>query len=109
MGAHSALVRLLMRSVASTNVMTTNTTVLAINAAETLLGWIERRKSGRSASPDADYARARRELAALIPLGLGCLGGTAFGAIAYVMVGLPCVIVAILAVGVLAVWYQGRR
>jgi uncharacterized membrane protein YoaK (UPF0700 family) len=109
MGAQSALVRLLMRSVASTNVMTTNTTVLAINAAETLLGWIERRKSGRSASSDADYARARGEVAALLPLGLGFLGGTAFGAIAYVIVGLPCVIVAILAIGVLAVWYQGRR
>src|SRR6476661_4576664 len=63
MGAQSALVRLLMRSVASTNVMTTNTTVLAINAAETLLGWIERRTSNRSASWGADYARARRELA----------------------------------------------
>jgi uncharacterized membrane protein YoaK (UPF0700 family) len=109
MGAQSALVRLLMRSVASTNVMTTNTTVLAINSAETLLGWIERNKSSRSASSNVDYARARRELAALLPLGLGFLAGTALGAIAYVMVGLPCVIVPILAVGVLAVWYQGHR
>ena len=46
MGVQSALVRLLMRGVASTNVMTTNTTLLAINAAEILLGWIERRKAG---------------------------------------------------------------
>ena len=45
MGVQSALVRLLMRGVASTNVMTTNTTLLAINAAEILLGWIESSQS----------------------------------------------------------------
>src|SRR4029077_8221776 len=50
MGAQSALVRLLMRGVASTNVITTNTTLFAINAAEILLGWIERRKARPSGS-----------------------------------------------------------
>src|ERR1700730_13718851 len=40
MGAQSAIVRLLMRGMPSTNVMTTNTTMRAINAAEILLGCI---------------------------------------------------------------------
>lgn len=106
MGAQSALVRLLMRGVASTNVMTTNTTLLAINAAEMLLGWIERRKAGPSGSSNAVYAQARREFAALLPLGLGFLGGTVLGAIAYITVGLPCVLLAILPVGILALWYM---
>jgi hypothetical protein len=61
-------------------VMTTNTTLLAINAAEILLGWIERRKAGPSGSS--------KEFAALLPLGLGFLGGTVLGAIAYIRIGL---------------------
>ena len=40
--------RLLMRSVASTNVMTTNTTQIAIDATELFLAWLERcRRGGR--------------------------------------------------------------
>jgi hypothetical protein len=40
MGSQSALVRLLARGGISTNVMTTNTTLIAINTTEALLGWI---------------------------------------------------------------------
>jgi uncharacterized membrane protein YoaK (UPF0700 family) len=54
MGAQSATVRLLMREVPSTNVMTTNTTMLAINAAEILLGCIERWKTGARGTSNAD-------------------------------------------------------
>ena len=78
MGVQSALVRLLMRGVASTNVMTTNTTQFAIDSAELLLEWRAHRRGGgqgagalpRGAAagrdPDADRAlllprhRARR-------------------------------------------------
>jgi uncharacterized membrane protein YoaK (UPF0700 family) len=108
MGVQSALVRLLMRGVASTNVMTTNTTLLAINAAEILLGWIERRKAGSTGSLNLNYAQAHNEFAALLPLGLGFFVGTALGAIAYISVGLPCVLLAIFPVGSLALWYMRR-
>ena len=108
MGVQSALVRLLMRDVASTNVMTTNTTLLAINAAEILLGWIERRKAGSTGSLNSNYAQARNEYAALLPIGLGFFVGTALGAIAYINVGLPCVLLAIFPVGGLALWYTRR-
>lgn len=43
MGTQSATVRLLMRNVASTNVMTTNTTQIAIDATELFLAWLARR------------------------------------------------------------------
>jgi uncharacterized membrane protein YoaK (UPF0700 family) len=105
MGAQSALVRLLMRSVASTNVMTTNTTLLAINAAEIVLGWIERRKGASTGALNPNYAQAQNEFAALLPIVLGFFAGTALGAIAYVNVGLPCVVLAIFPVGGLALWY----
>jgi uncharacterized membrane protein YoaK (UPF0700 family) len=104
MGAQSALVRLLMRGVASTNVMTTNTTLLAISAAEIFLGWIERRKAGSNTR----YAQAHREFVALVPLGLGFFAGTALGALAYITVGLPCILLAILPVGILALWFMRR-
>lgn len=108
MGAQSALVRLLMRGVASTNVMTTNTTLLAISAAELLLGWRERAKAGPSPASTAAYAQARHDFAALLPLGLGFFGGTALGAVGYMSMGLPCCFLAILPVGSLALWSLRR-
>jgi uncharacterized membrane protein YoaK (UPF0700 family) len=107
MGAQSAIVRLLMRGMPSTNVMTTNTTLLAINTAEILLGSIERWKAGVRAGSNADYIRARAEFAVLLAIELGFLGGTALGAIAYITVGLSCILLAVLPVGGLA-WYARR-
>jgi uncharacterized membrane protein YoaK (UPF0700 family) len=104
MGAQSALVRLLMRGVASTNVMTTNTTLLAINAAEIVLSWFARRHGDASAAKSADYARALDEFQGLLPLGLSFLGGTALGAVAYITMGLVCLVLAILPIGFLALW-----
>jgi uncharacterized membrane protein YoaK (UPF0700 family) len=106
MGAQSALVRLLMEDVGSTNVMTTNTTRLAINSAEMLLAWIKHNKTDPSATSNAACAQARREIAALLPLWLGFLAGTVLGAIAYVTVGLLCIFLAILPIGSLALRYS---
>ncbi len=44
MGAQSAMVRLTMKGVASTNVMTTNTTQIAIDATELVLAWRAQRR-----------------------------------------------------------------
>jgi hypothetical protein len=86
--------------------MTTNTTLLAINAGEILLAWVERRKVSPSGSSNAGYAQARREFAALLPLGLGFLAGTALGVIAYITVGLLCILLAILPVSILALYMR---
>ncbi len=108
MGAQSAMVRLLMRGMPSTNVMTTNTTMLAINVAEILLGYLERRKLGPIGGVNPDYMAARREFGVLFPIELSFLGGTALGAIAYMTVGLLGVLTAVLPVGGMAVWYMRR-
>lgn len=86
MGVQSAMVRLLMPGVASTNVMTTNTTLFAIDAGELLLGWHGRRKGDAEAAKQYDAARGR--LAILVPLGLGFLFGTAAGALGFYWFGL---------------------
>jgi uncharacterized membrane protein YoaK (UPF0700 family) len=100
MGAQSALVRLLMRGVASTNVMTTNTTMLAISATQTLLGWIASRKAGPN--ENRPYHGARQDLIGLLPIMVGFVSGTLSGAVAYATLGLLCLLFAILPVGALA-------
>jgi len=86
MGVQSAAVRLLMRGVASTSVMTTNTTQLAIDATELFLAWRARHRAGADAA--AACAAARLRCARLAPIMLGFLLGTAAGTIAYVTIGL---------------------
>jgi len=102
MGVQSAVVRLLLPGVASTNVMTTNTTLFAIDTGELLLGWHGRRRGDAQAV--AQYAAARARLAVLIPLGLGFLFGTAAGAIGYMWVGLWCLTVVLAELIGLIVW-----
>jgi hypothetical protein len=92
-----------MRNVASTNVMITNTTLRTINSAKILLGWIECDKSDPIGTSNS--AQARREIAALLPSWFGFLAGIVLGTTAYVAVGLPCILLAILPVGSLTLWY----
>jgi uncharacterized membrane protein YoaK (UPF0700 family) len=102
MGMQSALVRLL--GYPSTNVMTSNTTQLAIDVAELALAWQARRRSPADAVIAAEYTGIRDRLAVLGPIVLGFLVGTIAGAVAYVGLDLWCVLVAIaLALG-LAAW-----
>jgi uncharacterized membrane protein YoaK (UPF0700 family) len=109
MGAQSALVHLMMRGVTSTNVMTMNTTLLAIGAAKMLLGWIERHNADAPVTSSPDRAETRRELKALFQLWFGFFVGTVLGGVAYITVGLSCVLLAILPVGGLALWYAQPR
>src|SRR5262249_28043929 len=87
MGTQSATGRLLVRGVASTNVVTTQPTQSAIDATELVLP----RQAGRRAPADAAlaaaYAAARGRLARLAPIMLGFLLGTAAGTLAYVTSG----------------------
>jgi uncharacterized membrane protein YoaK (UPF0700 family) len=102
MGVQSAAVRLLLPGVASTNVMTTNTTLFAIDTGELLLGWHGRRNGDAAAA--AQYETARRRLASLIPLGLGFLFGTGAGALGYVWFGLWCLVLVLVELAGLIVW-----
>ena len=106
MGVQSALVRLMMPGVASTNVMTTNTTLFAIDAGELLLGWHGGKRGDAEAG--AQFSAARERLANLIPVGTGFLAGTIVGAFGFVLFGLSSrALVLALLLG-LTVWV-GRR
>jgi uncharacterized membrane protein YoaK (UPF0700 family) len=79
MGVQSATVRLLLPGTASTNVMTTNTSQLAIDVAQWLVAvW--------RSSAEAAHAAARR-IAALAPVMAGFFAGSVFGAIGFTWLG----------------------
>jgi uncharacterized membrane protein YoaK (UPF0700 family) len=68
--------------------MTTNTTQLAIDAAELVLAWQARRRAPADAALAAAYDTARVRIRAVYPIMLGFLAGTVVGMLAYLAVGL---------------------
>jgi uncharacterized membrane protein YoaK (UPF0700 family) len=101
MGAQSALVRLLLRGVASTNVMTTNTTQIAIEATQAALGFARRRRDPETARL---YAAACHGLSRMLPLPLGFSFGVVSGALAFATVGRWVVVLPALATAALMLW-----
>ena len=96
MGVQSAMVRLLMRGVASTNVMTTNTTQMAVDVTLVLL----HRASGTSAAAGA----ARDRLSGLLPIVVGFVCGTAIGAVGYSVTGFWTLLVPLAIAYAVCVW-----
>jgi uncharacterized membrane protein YoaK (UPF0700 family) len=109
MGVQSALVRLMVRSSPSTNVMTTNTTMLAIDAAELVMTWRAARQAPGDAALTADYVRAKARLTTLVPIVVGFLIGTIAGALAYARLDLWCVLLAIAIISALAIWTRDQE
>ncbi len=107
MGVQSALVRLLLRGVASTNVMTTNTTQIAIDATQATLAWALR----RDGSPELarEHEAACRRLGASLPLPLAFFAGTMSGGVTYTALGPWILILPAAAVGALTLWALRRE
>ena len=108
MGVQSALVRLLVKGSPSTNVMTTNTTLFAIDATDLVMAWRAHRRAPSDAAALAAYAKARNGFAILWPIVLGFIVGTISGAIFYARLDLWCVLLAIAIVVALALWARAR-
>jgi hypothetical protein len=100
----SALVRLLMRGFGSTNVMTTNTTQLAISVTEAVLAWRKKYQAPGDSAVAAEFAAICQQLLKVLPLVSGFLLGTLAGAIAYVQIGLQCALAAPLLVAGIIIW-----
>ena len=101
MGVQSATVRLLLVQYGSTNVMTTNTTQLAIDLTDMLLA---SRRNPRDAAWGLSYERARIALARVAPIMLGFVAGTVAGGLAYTSIGLNGLVFAVGIVAILAIW-----
>jgi uncharacterized membrane protein YoaK (UPF0700 family) len=102
MGVQSALVRLLMRGVASTNVMSTNTSQIAVDA--TQLVWARLFRDDASAEIAHQREVRRRRLGGALPLPFAFLAGTVLGAVAFAMAGYLVLAAPVLVVGRLALW-----
>jgi uncharacterized membrane protein YoaK (UPF0700 family) len=94
MGVQSALVRLLRHGAPSTNVMTTNTTQIAIDATELLMTRF-RSPAAKAATPRTEIEKAQQRCLELIPVMLGFFVGTMCGALAFAWIGIVCLVLAI--------------
>lgn len=109
MGSQSAIVRLVMKNVASTNVMTTNTTQIAIDATLLAFAWQARRSARDDPAAAAAYNSACGRLAGLFPIMLAFLLGTASGTLAYVFIGLLGLLVPLAILYGIFAWAAVRR
>lgn len=110
MGVQSALVRLLMRGVASTNVMTTNMTLIGIDFAEFLLAWHAKRRASNQRLAAQRYRTVRRRFSIMLFIALGFLLGAALGALAFNLIGWLSLAAPIVLIVALAGWaFVGKR
>lgn len=106
MGVQSALVRLLMRGTSSTNVMTTNTTQIAIDATQLAWSWLRHKDESTDAAHQRDAARRLRSG---LPLPVAFLLGTVLGAVGFERVGHPALAAPAVVVGTLTLWAARRE
>jgi len=104
MGTQSVLVRLLMKGIPQTNVMTGNMTQLGIAATELILAWRRYRFSAHAAAEVGEFRKVRDQLVIVLAIASGFLVGAAAGAAAFAVIGVPGALAAVAIVGALALW-----
>ena len=85
--------------------LTVTAAAAALRVSRPALSSLLNNKADLSGTSHMDYAQPRRAVAALLPIWLGFFAGTVLGAIGYIALGLPCMVLAILPVGGLALWF----
>ena len=109
MGAQSVIVRLHMRGIPQTNVMTGNMTQIGIETAALLFAW--RRYAGNRGDRASalEFAAVRARLMVVLSIAIGFLLGTAVGAVCYARAGLAGAPLAVVIVGALTLWAVWRE
>jgi uncharacterized membrane protein YoaK (UPF0700 family) len=102
MGTQSVLVRLLMRGIPQTNVMTGNMTQLAIEITELITAW-RRKARDPTDRHTGEFAAVRKRLWIVLSVAIGFVVGAATGAIAYATTRLIGVLLAPALVATLAI------
>jgi uncharacterized membrane protein YoaK (UPF0700 family) len=101
MGAQSVLVRLLMKGIPQTNVMTGNMTNLGIAVAELIAARRRFSHSTHGAAAIRQYHEVRDQLLLVLSVAVGFFAG---GAVAFAVIGLPGALLAVAIVAALALW-----
>jgi uncharacterized membrane protein YoaK (UPF0700 family) len=111
MGAQSVLVRLLMRGIPQTNVMTGNMTQLGIETTDLILAWRRCAREPHNRDIVQEFVAARKRLYLVLSIAVGFLVGAATGAVAFATTNVRGAPVAVAIVAGLALWalYRERQ
>jgi uncharacterized membrane protein YoaK (UPF0700 family) len=109
MGAQSVLVRLLMRGIPQTNVMTGNMTQLGIATTELILAWRRFARSRHGAAAVREFQEVRAQLVTVLSVAIGFLAGAAAGAVTFAATNVRGAPAAVAIVGALALWALVRE
>jgi uncharacterized membrane protein YoaK (UPF0700 family) len=109
MGAQSVLVRLLMKGIPQTNVMTGNMTQLGVEITAMLLAWRRSARAPHDQEAAAEFERVRGQLLIVLANAVGFLIGAAAGAVTFVTIGIPGAVLAVAIVAALALWAVYRE
>jgi uncharacterized membrane protein YoaK (UPF0700 family) len=104
MGAQSVLVRLLMKGIPQTNVMTGNMTQLGIAITDIIIAKRRFARSSHDVAAAAHYLGVRDQLLVVLSVAVGFLVGAAVGAVAFVVIGVRGALLAVAIVVALALW-----
>jgi uncharacterized membrane protein YoaK (UPF0700 family) len=109
MGAQSVLVRLLMKGIPQTNVMTGNMTQLGIATTELILAWRRFARSRHGAAAVREFNEVREQLLTVLSVAVGFLAGAAAGAVAFATTNVRGALLAAAIVAALALWALYRE
>ena len=109
MGTQSVIVRLLMRGVPQTNVMTGNMTQLGVETTALLLAWRRRARHPDDLENEREFAAVRSRLLIVLAIAIGFVLGAVLGAISYAKAGLAGAPLAVVIVGALTFWAIRRE
>jgi uncharacterized membrane protein YoaK (UPF0700 family) len=109
MGMQSVIVRLLMRGVPQTNVMTGNMTQIGIETTDLVSAWLKCRRDPGNYENRRELNAVRTRLFTVLAIAVGFLAGAAFGAVCYAKAGLAGAPVAAVIVAALALWTARRE
>lgn len=109
MGAQSVLVRLLMRDIPQTNVMTGNITQLGIAITDIITARRRFARSRHDAAAIAEFEHVRERLLTVLSIALGFMAGAASGAVAFAAAGLRGALLAVAIVAAIALWAAMRQ
>ncbi|MFZ2068817.1 MAG: YoaK family protein [Xanthobacteraceae bacterium] len=104
MGTQSVLVRLLMKGIPQTNVMTGNMTQLGIAITDLVIASRRFARSTHDAAAVQHFHAVRDQLLVVLSVAIGFLLGAAAGAVAFVAIGVSGALLAVGVVVALAFW-----
>lgn len=109
MGTQSVIVRLLMRGIPQTNVMTGNMTQIGVEAIDFLAAWLKCGREPGNRESQRELSTVRARLLTVLAIACGFLVGAACGAVSYAKAGLAGAPLAVVIVGALALWAVRRE